>query len=63
MESTHLKKEKDLKKAKSLEYYIYNELDILEDIAFLTKKELIAYKRKFPNYFLEPVKEDFEHDN
>ncbi len=41
------------------EYYIYNEQDELEDVVTFSKKELIAYKRKFPLYIAEPVGTDY----
>jgi len=41
------------------EYYIYNEQDELEDVVTFSKKELIAYKRKFPSYIIEPVGNDY----
>ena len=41
------------------EYYIYNEQDELEDIVTFSKKELLAYKRKFPLYTVELVGTDY----
>lgn len=45
------------------EYYIYNELDELEDVIVLSKKELLAYKRKSPGYIIEPVGTDYNLSN
>lgn len=39
----------------SQEYYIYNADGELEDVISFTKKELLTYKKDFPDYTLESV--------
>ena len=51
------------KDIKNQEYFIYNENDELEDVVVLSKKELIAFKRKFPNYMVEPVGTDYRFED
>ena len=47
----------------SQEYYIYDENEELQDVVSFTKKEAASYKKKFPDYILEPVDIDYTNED
>jgi hypothetical protein len=46
------------------EYYIYNADGELEDVVTFSKQAVATYKKKFPDYLIEPVDCDYtEYDD
>lgn len=52
-----------MKKHPIFEYGIYDELDELIDVVFLTKKQAIEYERDNPTYSIELLEDDLETDD